>query len=107
MATVQITITHGTPSTDPANINAGDFVEFVNGDIGTDYLIEFQRKDNGKHDPLCIPLDAEDSFTVRADPKDPHDKNCTCYYNILDSSGNVVGPIKAGHSIIVGNGLDS
>jgi hypothetical protein len=107
MATEQITIISGKPSKDPVNINAGDFVEFLNGDTGTDYLIEFQRKGNDKHDPLCILLEAGDSFTVRADPKDSHDKDCTCSYNILDSSGNVLGSVKAGHSIIVGNGLGS
>jgi hypothetical protein len=107
MATVQITIISRNPSQDPAHINAGDFVEFYNGDTDT-YLIEFKRRDNNKHDPLCIVLVPGGTFTLQADPKDAHDKHCTCDYSILDSSGNVVGPVKeAGHSIIVGNGLDS
>ena len=107
MAQVPVTVTNGVPYPDPAKVMAKDMITFSAD--GTDYLIEFQRKGNPKHDPMCAVLPANGSVSLQADP---NDQNGTCNYRILDSNGNPfpgskAGSLKGGHSIIIGSGLES
>jgi hypothetical protein len=102
-----VTITDGDPCPDELYVAAGDVINFCNND-DEDYLIELQRHEN-MHDPLCLVLPANGTFTIEAEPGNPDDKNVTCTYRILDLNGNPVGSRldtggSSGGSVFIGTG---
>jgi hypothetical protein len=100
-----IQISKGAPDHEKIKIKSRELVTFLNNDAVT-YLIEFQRRENSNHDPICLVLPALDSLTIEGDP---NDQNATCVYKVLKLNGQMASRKPGvegggGHSIIIGSG---